>query len=270
MTRGTHRLVSRRRFGLGALATGSGGAAFLALPAHAEAKSDSLPCTVGEAINLSETSHDEVLGALADGPHPKALKKTGALQETIDDNAARLLDTLKKNEKTPEVRHMLRREQQEMLDYLKQNEIPVIPEAITKYPPPPLPGKEDCPENISQSLVVFKYILEALGANISFEGLINLMTQLADEKNILDQIVNDLKNLSLRRVSKNSGKLIDLVFSKRFVDMLAKSIGEKAMTKFFARFAGRLVPFIGYAIIITDVVMASVNAYDFIKKQQEC
>ncbi len=270
MTNDMHRLVSRRRFGFGALATGSGGAAFLALPTQAEAKSDSLPCRVGEAINLSEAHHDKILDALADGLNLEALKKIRALREKIDKNATRLLDGLKKNIKTPEVRHMLRREQQEMLDYLKQKEIPEIPEAVTKYPQPPRSGKEDCPENISPALVVFKYILEALGANISFEDLINLMTEFAYEEKILDQIVKDLKDFNMKRVSKNLGRLIDLVFSKRFVRKLAESIGEKAMTKFFARFAGRLVPFIGYAIIITDVVMAAVNAYDFIKKQKEC
>jgi len=267
MSQKMHINVSRRCFWLNAIATGTGGTALLTLPSVAESKDHDLPCMVGRTINQSEIFNDDILGALSDGGLEKTQSDIEKHQTNADDVAGKLLKNLQNNKSAPELRHMLRREQQEMINLCEDYDIDIIPKSIEKHPTLPVLKEDECP-NITTA--VFKYILEAFGARVSFKQLSDLMVELADEEKILDELFNGLEKGNFRKISTSSNKLVDLLFSKKFMHKIAKAVGDDVMPKILTRFSGRLVPFIGYALIISDVIIAATHAYDFFKNRKAC
>lgn len=107
--------------------------------------------------------------------------------------------------------------------------------------------------------LVFKIIaklLAVLGIDLAPREAQNLAGLLVRELGpLFDDLLNHLLNSRFRRAWNALGAILDALTSRRITQALARAIGRAGATRFFARLGARLLPFVGWAVLIASLLV---------------
>jgi hypothetical protein len=107
--------------------------------------------------------------------------------------------------------------------------------------------------------LVFKIIsklLAVLGIDLAPREAQNLAGFLVRELGqLFDDLLNHLLNSRFRRAWNALAAILDALTSRRITEALARAIGRAGATRFFARLGARLLPFVGWAVLIAALLV---------------